>query len=93
MHVPMVSVGPRQYVKYGGAQGTESWAVRLYSRFDAHARHGCRVEYAKGGRAKILWSSRSSSAYCVSKVIHLVTVLSQDNFKCTLRIMEATEPD
>lgn len=72
---------------------TEERVVRLYSRFDAQARHGCRVEYMKGGRARTLWSSQSSSAYCVSKVTHLVTVLSQDNFKCTPRTMEATGPD
>jgi len=30
---------------------------------------------------------------CVSKVTHLVTALSQDNFKCTPRTVEAAEPD
>ena len=72
---------------------TEERAIRLYSRFDAHSQHGCRVEYSKGGRARVLWSSQSSSTYCVSKVTHLVTVLSQDNFKCTPRTIEAAEPD
>jgi len=72
---------------------TEERAIRLYSRFDAHAQHGCRVEYEKGGRTRILWSSQSSSTYCVSKVTHLVTVLSQDNFKCKPHTVEAVEPD
>ena len=72
---------------------TEERVVRLYSRFDAHSQHGCRVEYSKGGRGRILWSSQSSSTYCVSKAIHLVTVLSQDNFKCKPRTIEEVEAD
>jgi hypothetical protein len=58
---------------------------------DRQPRGSCRVDYAKDGTAKTVWSSVTSHAYCVKQATALVTKLVESHYSCSLQTVEQTE--
>jgi hypothetical protein len=43
---------------------------------------GCRVDYIKDGKTRMLWSSTTNRSYCHGKALSLAAKLTATNFTC-----------